>query len=110
MVGKSFTVTSSCFPNESYYAEIDTISKTNLSQVIMENMGNFKINVTADIVGILGLNIAPQQVTSGGQTLVISGSGTMTANHNVLTMQVIYTDAQNKWSDTCTETYVRDQL
>ncbi len=110
IVGKSFTVTSSCFPNESYYSKIDTVSKANLSQVIIENMGDFKINITANIIGILVLNIPPQQSTSGGQTLVISGSGSMTPNHNVLTLQVIYSDVNNKWSDTCTEIYVRQQL
>jgi hypothetical protein len=108
-LGKSFTVSSSCFPSESYYSKIDTISKSNLSQVVIENMGNFQINVFANIVGVFGLNIPPQQDTSGGQSLVISGSGSMTANHNVLTLKVIYSDANYKWTDTCTEIYVRDQ-
>jgi hypothetical protein len=104
----NFTVTSSCFATQTYPTQINVVSNSNYTQVIVKNVGSLGIIVTANVNDSVSLSIPSQSVTKSGQTWLISGSATMVPGHRVINFQMSYVNQNNNVTQNCTETYNRN--
>jgi hypothetical protein len=100
----TYTVTESCTPASNLSYEMEIYSVTNLgNSIIMKNLGGFNNGSFNGVVDGNSLNIPNQTHNISGNSVTVSGSGTINAN----TLTISYTYNVGGSTGSCTATCIK---